>query len=33
MAQFKFDFTFEEPKVKIEEEDSSKINGGLFIAL
>ena len=33
MAQFKFDFTSEEPKVTIEEEASSKINGGLFIAL
>ena len=33
MAQFKFDFTSEDPKVTIEEEDSSKINGGLFIAL
>ena len=33
MAMFKFDFTCEETKITIEEENSSKINGGLFIAL
>ena len=32
MSQFKFDFTFDEPIVTIEE-DASKIHGGLFIAL
>lgn len=33
MSQFKFDFTFDEPIVTIDEDDSSRIHGGLFIAL
>lgn len=33
MTHFKFDFTFEEPIVTIEDTDADKINGGLFIAL
>ena len=33
MSQFKFDFTFDEPIVTIEEDDSTRIHGGLFIAL
>lgn len=33
MTHFKFDFTFEEPIVTIEDSDADKINGGLFIAL
>ena len=33
MSQFKFDFTFEEPIVTIEDSDADRINGGLFIAL
>ena len=33
MSQFKFDFTFDGPIVTIEDEYSSTIHGGLFIAL